>query len=236
MSDPTPLPRNKDDEPEVVPQDLISKPRGKSGFDPGEYEASKKRELPPRLMMYQDVLDIAEKRFLELANMLENDEYDNLFHFYDRWKNGHSVYKEILETGVLMLDGNENRRIFSVPLSGIGNDAFKFGAVQLPKEKRVLAGPNDERLATISISIMKDGELYISDEDIHPDKNIIASSHEYSLYIIVLGPEMEPVAIQARRWDLENQTLSEKIAHYPIHRLTDDECTAILQAVATAPL
>lgn len=234
-SDPTPK--------DVTPEDLLPKPRGKSGFDPSEYEAQlvddenmRVQELPPRRRMYKDVLTLADVRFIELADKLYKDEYKGKFIFYNHFKKGGNILNRVKEAGILILDNNENRWSFPVPIESTGSDSFMFGGIQLPKEGRSYAGPYDSQILTVSINLRKNGEPYVSEDDIQPNEEEGVTVSLASTYFVVLSPERDPVVIQLRHWDSDNITLSQKLAKYPRHELTDKECTAILTAIMDAPL
>lgn len=238
------------------------KPVRKSGFDPAEYEAEKaaanpESEMPIQKRMYRDVINITTQRISNLMQEIRDGSFNPAqaqHSRYEGWKhlygpNG-TIRKEFPETmnSLFFQRGDKVNKIISHSISSLDNAYFRAEGVLLPGKDRKYPDINhsfiytngkqeeDESFVVIRISLIK-GEiekLVLQDHILAPH----GGSDDFRVgdFLIILSPEMKPTIIQERSWDKTNKTWVQKLTTYPHFDLTDEECTTILQAIATAPL
>ena len=244
--------------PEPTPSD---EPVRKSGFDPREYEAEKAQssesETSLNMRLYRDVIDVTKQRIKKLMVEIKtgvfepkskkDSRYDNWVYLYGPSGIRKNEFPYTMNS-LIFEQGDDVGKIISRPISSLDGFPFKIDAVYLPGKERPLPEINnsfsniegkpeeDQGFAVIRINLapgVDEGEA-LKDHILPPHKG----PYEFAAdeFLIILGAEMPPTIIQERPWDETNVSWSQKLAAYPHFNLTDEECTAILQAIATAPL
>lgn len=237
-------------------------PKRKSGFDPKEYEAEKaaanqETEMSIQTRMYRDVIDVTKQRIKKLMDEIRTGEFNAKSEEDSRYSNWTYLYgpngirknefPDIMNS-LIFEQGDDADKIIPKPISSLGGFPFKIDAVYLPGRERELPEVNDsfsntkgkpdedEVFAVIRINLAPgvDEEEALKDHILPPHKG----PYEFAAdeFLIILGAEMKPTIIQERPWDETNVSWSQKLATYPHFDLTNEECTAILQTIATAPL
>lgn len=191
----------------------------------------------------------------------EHSRYEGWKHLYG--PNG-TIKEEFPETmnSLFFQQGDRVLKIIKHPISSLNNAYFRVEGVFLPGKDRKFPDINhsfrytngkqeeDESFVVIRISLAP-GEnegLVLQDHILAPH----GGSDDFRVgdFLMILGPEMKPTIIQERPWDKINKTWTQKLATsrysgqpnhsvtevYPRYDITDEECTAILKAIATAPL
>lgn len=248
--------------PDPIPSGTSpDEPVKKSGFDPKEYEAEKAQssesEISSNMRLYRDVIDVTKQRIKKLMDEIRTGVFDPKSKEDTRYHNWVYLYgpngirkNEFPDTmnSLIFEQGDDAGKIISRPISSLGGFPFKVDAVYLPGKERVLPEINnsftniegkpeeDEVFAVIRINLapgVDEGEA-LKDHILPPHKG----PYEFVAdeFLIILSAEMRPTIIQERSWDETNMSWSQKLAAYPHFDLADEECTAILQAIATAPL
>ena len=244
--------------PSSTPPD---EPKRKSGFDLAEYEAEKAQssesEVSSNMRLYRDVINVTKQRIKKLmveirtgvfnAKSEEDSRYSNWTYLYGPNGIRKNEFPDTMNS-LIFEQGDDADKIIPKPISSLGGFSFKIDAVYLPGKERELPEVNDsfsnikgkpeedEVFAVIRINLAPgvDEEEALKDHILPPHEG----PYEFVAdeFLIILSAEMQPAIVQERSWDETNMSWSQKLAAYPHFDLADEECTAILQAIVTAPL
>ncbi len=220
-----------------------------SGFDPREYEdeIGRLQELPPRQRMYLEVKQLALSTFEKVKPRLEQPTYSGSLliqgpHFNVNYTPSKTDPDFIIYHYFAGLGRGSSYKnpVPEIQLPSVGVDKVQFFGltIVLNSESRLdkeLIKPylqQELRQGTLVIDcalISYETTHYHHPDDIEAYQDINNLPANYSShYAIVLQPEAEPVMIQLRPGDVTNNTLTKKLAHYPNHKLSDQECKAIM--------
>ncbi|MDQ5943924.1 MAG: hypothetical protein QG675_692 [Patescibacteria group bacterium] len=225
MSDPIPSGASPDE------------PVRKSGFNPAEYEAeqaeqnesSRLHELPPKMRMYRDVMNLTQKRLVELYKSFADGTYRGRELLQKRYEHRpdptqqHRLYfDEVADIGM----GYHHVRIES-----LGNDSISLDMIELPvslDERH----PDNQAFVVVIFEPFKADRTYVCEEDLSAGAKTVAR------YALVLSAEMEPVIIYSSHavGGLKSEDISSLLTQRPNHAVSDEECKALLRAIATAPV
>ena len=191
----------------------------------------------------------------------EHSRYEGWKHLYGPDGTNRKEFPETMNS-LFFQRGDRENKIISHPISSLSNAFFRVEGVFLPGKDRKFPDINhsfrytngkqeeDEDFVVIKISLVpgENEESVLQDQILAPH----GGSDDFRVgdFLILLSPEMKPTIIQERPWDKINKTWAQKLATsryygqpkhsvtevYPRYDITDEECTAILKAIATAPL
>lgn len=246
MPEPTAPTPSSDDRPDVTPEDLLPKPRERSGFDPKDYEeamaareeATRMRELPPRVRMYSDFLNqiqrIVNNTIIEIEegtisidtieDLVRREQYEELSS--NLKTNVRGFYANILNSGGSFLLETH----LSCP-----HDLQKYiSAVEIDLIYCFIGDSEDTPRPLGGQDIIIECQFFDNESD-HIISNADAkdlgfdSINEYAIYYIVLSPENLPLMVQHRFES--NDSLQDRIEQGPVYHLTDGDAQALIEAL-----
>ncbi len=251
MPEPTSAPDSHNPR-EVNPEDLQFKPRGKSGFNPQEYLQeqinSEEAEVSPIQTMYIKAKSIIEERMWWVANEVANGRYtgdDYKLRKQTKSNKEHNIkfappyLKVFLTFHDIEEHTGEPRIIRPISIASLGSDSLSLHSAYIPDPEISKQKGFEPHAMHIVFEIYKDGRPHIALEDEEDEENMAYLENGENVgnkYFLFLGPEMVPVILQDREWDGEHLYFADMQKDFPNHELTDEECVAILEAIAIAPV